>query len=55
MLKMADIQLALMTDVNQFQFLEKGMRRGISYIAHRYGEANNKYMAKYDGTNHLSI
>ena len=50
MLKMTGIQLELMTDVNQFQFLEKDMRRGISYIAHRYGEENNKYMSKYDET-----
>ena len=35
-------------NVNMYQFIEKVMRGGVSYIANRYGKANNKYMNKYD-------
>ena len=34
--------------MNMFQFFEKGMRGGTSYIAHRYSKANNKHMSTYD-------
>ena len=50
MLKMNGIKLELMTDVDMFQFIEKGLRGCISYIANRHGEANNKYMFGYDSS-----
>ena len=44
MLKMTKINLDLISDIEMQLFIEKGMRGGISYIAHRHAKANNKYM-----------
>ena len=48
MLKMTNIKFELMTDIDMFQFIEKGMCARVSYIANQYGNANNKCMKEYD-------
>ena len=48
MLKMTNIELDLMVDVDMFQFIERGNHGGISYIANRYGKTNTEYMKEYD-------
>ena len=45
---MADVKLQLIIDVNMLQFIEKGIRGRVFYIANCYGKANNKYLKEYD-------
>ena len=47
-LKMTEIELELISDIDMNLFIEKRMRDGISYIAKRHSNANNKYMKCYD-------
>ena len=48
MLKMTGINLELITDIDMYQMVEKGLRGGTSYIANSYSKPNNKYMCDYD-------
>ena len=48
MLKMTHVKLEKISDIDQYLFIEKGTRAGISYIAKRYAKANNKYMCDYN-------
>ena len=48
MLKMTGVRLQNIVDIDMYLFIEKGLRRGISYIANRYAKTNNKYMNNYD-------
>ena len=48
MLKRTGAKLEKISDIDQYLFIEKGTRGGVSYIAKRYARANNKYMSDYD-------
>ena len=48
MLKMTVVKLEKISDIGKYLFIEKRLRRGISYIAKRYAKANHKYMTNYD-------
>ena len=48
MLKMTRIELEKISDIDKYLFIEKGLRRGISYIAKRHSKANNEYCLDYD-------
>ena len=47
-LKMTDIKLQRISDIDKYLFIEKRSRGGISYIGKRYAKANNKYKNDYD-------
>ena len=47
---MTGVKLEKILDIEMYLFIEKGLKEGISYIAKRYSEANNKYIKNYDAT-----
>ena len=47
MLKMTKVELEKISDPDQYIFIEKGMRRGISYISKRYSKTNNEHCSDY--------
>ena len=55
MLKMTNVKLEKLSDIEKYLFIEKGSRRGISYIAKRYAKANNEYMSDYDSNKPLTF
>lgn len=50
MLKYTSVELDLITDIDMYQMVEKGMCGGISSINHRFSIANNPRMKNYDPT-----
>lgn len=48
MLRLTDINLEQLTDIDMYQMISKGLRGGISMITHRHGKANNKYMKNFN-------
>ena len=47
-LKKTGIELELPQDPDMLLMVERGIRGGIIQAVHRYAEANNKYMDKFD-------
>ena len=50
MLNITKIELEVISDIDMYLFVEKGMGGDISYIAKRFCKANDKCMKCYDDT-----
>ena len=50
MLRMTGVKLEKIINIDLYLFIEKGLRRGISYIVKRYAKANDKCMKNCNPT-----
>ena len=53
LLKTTKASLELLTDVDMHNFVESGMRGGITMVSHRHVNANNPEVKEYDDSNEL--
>ncbi|GBO19490.1 hypothetical protein AVEN_201204-1 [Araneus ventricosus] len=49
-LRMTDVKLELLTDIDMHLFVKKGIRGGVAMISHRFASANNPHLPTYDPT-----